>query len=861
MCKADIFMMRFGKPIITTLLTLLFVSSISPHCVAQSAINNADADRLFEKAVEHYQAKQFSEAVQLWQSALTAYLKANDRQAAATTLKNLSAVYLTQRDYPKAIDALQQYLALSEKLGNSQEQATILTTLANTHANQGSYSKAISYYQQALKLVRQEVNRPQEGIILGNLAIAYKTLGNYAQAIQINQQALEVLQQVKNREGEGLVWNNLGNAYEALGDYEKAIAAYEKSLAIARKLQDKTGEAVGLNNLGGIYANQGKYEEAIATFQTSLQLSKTLSDNSQQASTFLNLGSAYHSQGKGDLALQNYQQSLQLAQSVGDKKRQIEGLGSLGLVYEDLKQYPQAIESFQKSLQIAKELSDPEAEGMALNNLGHTYLSAGQLQAAETTIRDAIKLLENLRPGLNDTYKVSIFDTQIHTYNLLQQILVAANKPEAALEATEQGRARAFVELLAGRMGANTKSAIASPSVQQIQAIARQQNATLVEYAIVPDDDFKFRGKQRAKESELLIWVVQPTGEVALRRIDLKPMWQHNLTLTDLVNASRCLDGGITCKQQARAIAKLGKESNTKYIGLRKIHKLLIEPIADLLPKDPNARVVFIPQESLFLVPFAALQNAEGKYLIEQHTILTAPAIQVLDLTRQQKNHLAQQNRKSLQPLIIGNPIMPKVSQVLGQPPEQLEDLAQAKREAVEIAKLLKHQPLIGGDATKAKVKQLLPQANIVHFATHGLLEYRSQKSSSSLEGLEIPGALALTPAGQDDGLLTASEIFDLRLVADLVVLSACDTGRGRITGDGVIGLSRAFISAGVPSVVVSLWVVPDASTAELMIGFYQKLQTQPDKAQALRQAMLTLMQTHPEPLDWSGFMLMGEAN
>lgn len=839
-----------------------FLSSSAPVTIAQSTPTSATGDRLFAKAVESYQAQQFAEAVRLWKLALTAYLQIDDKLAAATTLKNLSAVYLAQRDYPQAIDSLQQYLSLIQKLGYSQEQAAVLTSLGDIYANQGSYSKAISYYQQALSLAQEQVNRPQEGIILGNLAIAYKTLGNYVLAIQMNQQAIEILQEVKNPQNEGLVWNNLGNTYEALGDYDNAIAAYEKSLAIARQLNNKAGEAVSLNNLGGIYANQGKYEEAIATFQTSLQLSQNLGDDSTQASTLINLGSAYHSLGKLDLALQNYQQSLQLAQAASDKKRQIEGLGSLGLVYEDLKQYSQAIASLQKSLQIARELGDPSAQGMALNNLGHTYLSAGKLKAAETTLRDAVKLLDNLRPGLNDTYKVSIFDTQIHTYNLLKQILVAANKPEAALEAAEQGRARAFVELLAGRLTANQTSAIATaPSIKQIRAIAKQQNATLVEYAIVPDDDFKFRGKQRARESELLIWVVPPTGKVTLRRVDLKFLWQHNLTLTDLVNASRCLDDSPYCFNQEQAIAQLGEESNSSYIGLRKLHKILIEPIADLLPKDPSDRIVFIPQDSLFLTPFAALKNADGKYLIQQHTILTAPAIQVLDLTRRQKKRIAQQNRNSLQPLIIGNPTMPTIFAGKGNAPKQLEDLPEAEREASEIAKLFNHKALIGAEATKANVKQLLTQANLVHFATHGLLEYRAQKSSSSLKGLEVPGALALAPAGKDDGLLTASEIFDLELVAEFVVLSACDTGRGRITGDGVIGLSRAFISAGVPSVLVSLWKVPDNSTAKLMIGFYEQLQTQPDKAQALRQAMLKLMQTDPEPLNWSGFTLIGEAN
>ncbi|MEM6350088.1 MAG: CHAT domain-containing protein [Cyanobacteria bacterium P01_D01_bin.14] len=123
-----------------------------------------------------------------------------------------------------------------------------------------------------------------------------------------------------------------------------------------------------------------------------------------------------------------------------------------------------------------------------------------------------------------------------------------------------------------------------------------------------------------------------------------------------------------------------------------------------------------------------------------------------------------------------------------------------------------------------------------------------------------LPGAIALAPGSGEDGLLTAGEIIDLSLSAELVVLSACNTGRGRITGDGVVGLSRAFIGAGVPSVVVSLWAVPDAPTADLMTAFYTQLQTTPDKAQALRQAMLQTQAVHPDPRDWAGFTLVGEA-
>ena len=137
-------------------------------------------------------------------------------------------------------------------------------------------------------------------------------------------------------------------------------------------------------------------------------------------------------------------------------------------------------------------------------------------------------------------------------------------------------------------------------------------------------------------------------------------------------------------------------------------------------------------------------------------------------------------------------------------------------------------------------------------------MEYGNPKDSGVRD---IPGAIALTPGQGEDGLLTSSEIFDeLELKADLVVLSACDTGLGDITGDGVIGLSRSLMAKGVPSVVVSLWSVPDAPTAELMTEFYSQLDQGRDKAQALRYAMLETLKDNPKPRDWAAFTLIGQA-
>ncbi|MFH7029337.1 MAG: CHAT domain-containing protein [Heteroscytonema crispum UTEX LB 1556] len=208
---------------------------------------------------------------------------------------------------------------------------------------------------------------------------------------------------------------------------------------------------------------------------------------------------------------------------------------------------------------------------------------------------------------------------------------------------------------------------------------------------------------------------------------------------------------------------------------------------------------------------------------------------------------------------------MPSVSPKIGDEPQKLADLPGAKLEADAIAKLLGTKALTGDAANKAAVLSRIPQAKIIHLATHGILNnFQALKSAIALAPSEGRLALAATANNNDNALLTAEEILDLKLKADLVVLSACDTGRGRITGDGVIGLSRSLFIAGTPSVIVSLWAVPDAPTAELMTEFYKNLyknKNKLDKAQALHMAMLKMKDKYSDsPRKWAAFTLIGES-
>jgi CHAT domain-containing protein len=761
-------------------------------------------------------------------------------------------------------------LALQDELTT----ATQLLQQGMTAYQANQFNAAIASWQQALTLFRQIKNRQGEEFTLGLLITGYLAIGDYNHILVSAEQWLKIASDDSNR---AKAMGYLGIAYKNLGDYAQAIEIQQQALTIFQKLQDSQSTGQLLNNLGNTYAVIGDYDRANPIYQQSLKVAELpqINDLPLQIGILINLGTTYHLLGQYSLGMTNYQKGLALAQQINNPQLQGNVLSNLGLIYEDRNNYSQSIQAHKQSIAIAKASNNPQAEALARNNLAHVLLAAKSLGEAEEQLNSAIKLLDRVRSQLSDLEQVNIFDTQVSTYNLLQQVLIANNKPETALEALEKGRARAFAQLLSNRFNTSSKiqtaraKSLETLSIEQIRQIAKQQNATLVSYGIIPDEAFKFRGKQRGREAELFIWVVQPTGKVTFRRVNLQPLWKRDITLQELVSISLCLETAPTCStiedfvrernRRRKPLVKLADKENLssgKYPGLKELYQLLVAPISDLLPKNPEEEVIFIPQDSLLLVPFAALQTPDNKFLIQKHTIRVAPSIQVLSLTYQQRQR-QRQSPNQLEIVVVGNPTMPSVRPIPGEARRKLAQLPNAEKEAIAIAKSFNTQAIVGDAATKANVLPKLKQARLIHLATHGLLEY-----SSRIGGVqkEIPGAIALAPAGKDDGLLTASEIFDLNLNAQLVVLSACDTGQGRVTGDGVVGLSRAWIAAGVPSAIVSLREVPDKQTSVLMTSFYQYWKKTPNVARALRRGTLETMKKYPDPIAWGAFISIGES-
>jgi len=825
---------------------------------------------------------QYKEAIEYCQQALAINKEVGNRAGEGTTLNNLGNVYNSLGQYKEAIEYYQQALAINKEVGNRAGEGTTLSNLSEVYHNLGQYIKAIEYFQQALAIVQEVGDRAGEGRTLNHLSNVYNSLGQYKEAIEYYQQALAIRREIGDRAGEGATLNNLGMVYLNLGQYPKALRHFQKALTIIQDVGIRAGEGKTLNNLGLVYSNLGQYKEAMEYYQQALAIVQEVSDHAGEGTTLNNLGLVYNNLGQYPKAVEYYQQALAIVQEVGNRATEGATLNNLGAVYRSLGQYPKAIEYYQQALAILREVGDRATEGATLNNLGAVYFEQKQYAEAEENLYAAITIWESLRSSdLSDADKISLFDTQAVTYRFLQQTLIAQNKTNTALEISERGRARAFVELLARQLNPQSDELpqVDPPSIAEIKQIAKAQNATLVQYSLIPN-------------TALYIWVIQPSGKIDFRSIDLKDLdsfLADFLSPNELSESDRLEVVGVRgadkpdqaltsfirgTQESLRSLVRVrpteGAESLSPAERLQKLHQLLIQPIADLLPTNPEDRVIFIPHQSLFYVPFPALQDGE-EYLIEKHTILTAPSIQVLNLTRQHQQRIATSGGETPPLLIVGNPTMPRIADKNGDL-FQLTNLPGAENEAIAIAKMLGVEPLLGAQATETAVSQRMTTSRLIHFATHGLLDDF---------GYGIPGAIALAPdssvsplargteggsVNPRDGLLTSGEIVTLTqnnpLTAELVVLSACDTGLGDLSGDGVVGLSRSLITAGVPSIVVSLWKVPDAPTKALMTDFYTNLyEKKMDKAQALRQAMLTAIEgNYPDPQAWAAFTLIGEA-
>ncbi len=795
-----------------------------------------EADKHLAAARFQLQESSLLGAKTKFQQAIKLYQDLNDTEGQVNCWVGLAWVDYSLGNYRGAQDKLRTGVRLGDN-----RNGRLLSLRGLISLELGDYRGALGDLRTGVHYLQVSGDRDRLGMKTLNetriaLGEVYGYLGQYQQASNTLHSAVSATTDLhlKRRALNALATINL-----EIGQYRQALNIYQQALNLPNTSGDRIGKAKVLSNLGRAYRAVDDQKQALKQYQLALDEFRAIGAWSQQVFVLNHLGRLALDLGLTNRALEYLTEAKGRLSSTGGVGRVVT-LNNLGYYYFQKQDYDRATNYLEQALAWATKNGDSIGKAKALSSLGEIKLRSENYPEAEAALSSSLDVFESLRPGLRDEEKIALFETQSYTYDLLQQVYVKSDRPDEALAAAERGRARAFIELLAQRMSfkANLEAQINPPNLDEIKAVAQKRKATLVTYSIIRD--------RIGRESNLYIWVVNPQGKITLRPLDLAAIEAtYKTSLASISkNARQAASGGLDLRKPRLEdfVASFRGELVSPDPLLRRrifsfprdAYKLLIEPIADLLPENSEEKVIFIPQQELFLVPFAALQSPEGKFLIEQHTLQIAPSIQTLALKKSSPTF----NTESA--LIVGNP---------APMPELLLPLPGAETEAKTIAEILDTSVLLGQEATETAVIERMADAKLIHLATHGLFDEQ--------QGLQSSLAFATTES--ETGLLTAEEILDLELNADLVVLSACNTGRGSITGDGVVGLSRSFLLAGASNTLVSLWYIDDESTANLMTEFYRNLQDNPDKAQSLRQAMMTMMKENPHPRHWAGFVLVGQ--
>jgi tetratricopeptide (TPR) repeat protein len=842
---------------------------------------NGQANALNKLGVMSMYLGEYKEANAYLQQSLKISQEIGDQNEQVNTLNNLGGISIYLGKYKEANTYLQQSLKIAQEIGDQNGQINALNTFGVVSTSQGKYREANTYLQQSLKIAQEIGDRNGQANALANLGLTSMNSGEYQEAIDYYQQSLKIFQEIGDRNGQARALGNLGTVSQKLGKYQEANSYLQQSLGIAREIGDQFIQMAALVNLGNVSMSSRKYQEANFYLQQSLNTAQKIGSRSGQIVILANLGAVSINLEEYQEANTYLQQSLSIAQEIGDPSGQGKVFGYLGNIAANLGKYQEANAYYQQALKIAQETGDRPEQATVLGNLGLISYRNNNFSQSIHYSQQQTSIHDSMRFNLNDENKVSLFEQQQHnSYKLLAAALQLNNDPNGSLIAIERGRARAFSDLLSQKL--ITSSAITKPNnltIDQIQAQAKSRQATIVSYSILPNF------KREPEGDKILIHIIKPTGEIIDREVtissqmDLYQLICKNFTFLEQSGTNkrsvcpsqfaigmkvRLIEDDPDLPAQREIISINGQEVRLR-IGdnpnnddivplsqiaptatnvkpyLRQLHELLIKPIADLLPTNPQSSVIIIPDGALYTVPFAALQDAQDRYLIDSHTISVVPSLAVLAQTSQLKQRQLSALASSL---VVGNPDFTQQTEY-----PNLSPLSFSEKEATAVAQLLGVRPFLGTAATRAAIIAQMPKARIMHFATHGV---------SDLD-LGMNSAVVLSGTPSDNGFLRAKDIIKMNLQADMVVLSACDTGLGKITSDGVIGLSRSFITAGTPTVVVSLWSVNDESMAMLMTSFYEEIKAGRGKAQALRSAMLKTRTKYPNPYFWSSMSLIGE--
>ncbi len=629
----------------------------------------------------------------------------------------------------------------------------------------------------------------------------------YDTSFRYYQEAYRAFQQLGDGLGQLRALINMAIVHNLLGQFDDAIACLQDARGWAHTLHESVWESWILNELGINYKDLGRWENAQAHLEQALSMSRTLNRQRGIATALANLGELFLLLGQTDAAEQHYQEALQQA---GSAFMTIEVLGNLGLLRQLQGQPAAAADLFRQTLGHATDIHSASYQVLSHYRLGTLAWQQGDLAAARDSFEQAVHLIEGLRSQIQtEDVRIHLFGGWQQVYNALFLLTLAQGDRAAALTYAERARARAFLDLLSDR--ADDPTALGEPlTATAIQAQLPADMLLLIYFNTSIPARFQPVADWLRRHHPALCELLFPADRTVLLLITPQAIEAFPLAL----DAATALRRAFAADQRALAGLTPGADGRlTQPWVLRSLGMLLLGPV---LPRLAAAgQIAIVPHGALHYVPFTALETAAGApCFASTAAILLAPSATVL-LTHGRRHGGA--NGASAQdgsaPLVVG----------------YAPDLRHAEAEAHTVASLLDGHLLLGSQATQSAFLQTAAHAPLIHLSCHGTFDAQAPLQS----GLFLA-----------DGLLTAAALLNRPpfLQAELVTLSACESGRsGVLGGDELLGLVRAFLAAGAPAALVSLWAVDELSTRLLMRFFYTAVTQGVSIAAALRQAQLAL--------------------
>ncbi len=821
--------------------------------------------------------------------------------------------------YTESIGHFRVAINLAQSMNSPEHEVKCLRQMSLNYFHLEEFDTYMSLSKIGLKMARSIYHRKEEGKFLNNIGLSNLMSCEYSKALVQFQEALTIARFVnKNEQDISTCLTNIGIVYCCLCNYEKALPYLEQAYEIDSRTEDEEVICDDLNNLGTIYSRKGRYlrnktdlQISLDYYRKSLDFAIKTKNARAEIDALNNIGLVYGALDRHTVATESFQLAIQALDKIEYKYEACNIHCNMGFSLCEMKQYRKSIEHFNVALELAAKVGRDEILWEVYSGLGNCLENQGKKSAALACYRRAIKTLDVIRRRLVlEDFRAEFSRDKIKTYESLIRLLFSLRMQEKTkydleiADVVESAKARSFLDELGLWTSYNSRYENSEYEIERNDLL--RKISKIISYLVKPDLD-------EAERTELLARLESEEEEYTnlLNRMRTQNLEHIESAFPDVIPIStvqeHCLDEktaiiefflgerqsiGILIDQRHLAIRAfppraeienslraylqlLSALPDGKFLGVPAAQRIYQELLAtfedDISPGIDH--LIIVPDGTLHYLPFETLikndeETNRPRYLIELFDISYAPSVSSLFHLMEKK----EPDRYVKTLLAVGDPASylrgakrpeeggihdDALREVFLKDGFEISPLPHSRTEIRRVARCFPKREvdvLLNVQAKEETIKSIpLEEYRIIHFACHGFLDEKVPMRSALV--------LALDNDIREDGFLQAREISNLSLDADLVVLSACQTGKGRLeNAEGVIGLPRTFFYAGARSTLSTLWKISDKSTAEIMPCFYRHLANGKSKAKALRLAKLEMLNSsRSHPFYWGAFVLNGD--